>query len=428
MDKDELDIYLELAKEAENDGDYRTADKIDGMIRTAFELNRMPPWFQTFLRRTRNPATIDTAADLVDRGINSRGRRNWFNDMMAGRRMRGNSGVTDPAALTFERSSPLQRGDVIGGDPRSTIKNLFFTRGGSNYEVLNDRFREQIATVMDGSGGLRTVIAGEIARLRALHPTMSNDDLRRLALQEPAVVSAIAAARQPVVRLLETTQAQLRDKINEAMNAIQHDAATRRRLGLTGPFTAADLSDINIGKYIAGHYPKLLGQGSEISGEVFKRFISSGTKNLTTGTFSGGAIDPETFFYKMGGKKLLPSGMMYILPALLGGMVIRPVIDPPRPKPGPDVVPVTKEPTKIKNELEADRKPAGQYRTPEPQLQAYILAKGFKGAFQQGKTTKRELYDMALAEKGEAFANDLIQYALKTFGLGGGIERNAPIG
>jgi hypothetical protein len=170
-----------------------------------------------------------------------------------------------------------------------------------------------------------------------------------------------------------------------------------------------------------------MGPGSEISDEMFMRFFRSGSFNAS-GAFMGGRIDPTYFFTKQGGAKLLPTGLSYIIPAMFAGGAIIKVIDPPGPKPGPDVVPVTREPTKIINELDADRKPKGQYRTPEPQLSAYIIAKGFKGAFIQGKTTKRELYDMALAEKGAAFANDLIQYALKTFGLGGGVERNAPVG
>ena len=35
-------------------------------------------------------------------------------------------------------------------------------------------------------------------------------------------------------------------------------------------------------------------------------------------------------------------------------------------------------------------------------------------AKQPGQTTKKELYNMAIQEKGEAFANDLIQYASPT--------------
>ena len=63
-------------------------------------------------------------------------------------------------------------------------------------------------------------------------------------------------------------------------------------------------------------------------------------------------------------------------------------------------------------------------------MSAYILGKQFKGVFQPGQTTKKELYNMAIQEKGEAFANDLIQYAIEKFGLKGigADERDSPVG
>jgi len=429
MDRDELDIYLELAKEAETSGDYKTADKIDGMIKTsAFEFNSLPPWLRTWLGSTRNPATRARAIELIQEGVHLRGRTNFFNNLgFRGRLRRVRSTPADE--LTHENASKAFRGDVgLFGSAKAKLKNLLFTRGATNYETLTTRFREEVNQIMNGPRGLTALIDAEVTRLRALavNAGRSDDELRQMALTSRSVSGALRRLTTPMAELLKSTQAELRDKINEAINILRSDPRVRAELGLTGPFRVADLTMDNIGRVIAARYPKLLGPNSEISDDMFVRFFRTG--NVGSRGFTGGAIDPRHFYTKQGAQKLLPSGMMFIIPALLGGMVIRPIIDPPGPKPGPDVVPVTKEPTKIINELEADRKPKGQYRTPEPQLSAYIIAKGFKGAFIQGKTTKRELYDMALAEKGEAFANDLIQYALKTFGLGGGVERNAPVG
>ena len=425
MDRDELEIYLELAKEAEAAGDFKTADKIDGMIKTsAFDKNRLPVWAQNFINGARTPAERASRLKEILDGISSRGRSNFLNDLGYARRLRRKRDLrTDQ--LSGEQSSPLMRGDVGGkGSTRSKINNLFFTRGKAFYEPLSQRFKADVDAILPG---MEAAIVAEIARLRAITPTLTDEAARIQALRSPTVSRYIRALRTPMSALLHRTQQELKRKIEEAADLIQNDPVTRRELRLTGAFTTADLTPANIGRVISARYEKFMGPGSEISDEMFMRFYRSGSFN-PSGSFMGGRIDPTYFFTKQGGAKLLPTGLSYIIPAMFAGGAIVKVIDPPGPKPGPDVVPVTREPTKIINELDADRKPKGQYRTPEPQLSAYIIAKGFKGAFIQGKTTKRELYDMALAEKGAAFANDLIQYALKTFGLGGGVERNAPVG
>jgi hypothetical protein len=425
MDRDELEIYLELAKEAEAVGDFKTADKIDGMIKTsAFDKNRLPVWAQNFINGARTPAERASRLREILDGISSRGRSNFLNDLGYARRLRRKRDLrTDQ--LSGEQSSPLMRGDVGGkGSTRSKINNLFFTRGKAFYEPLSQRFKADVDAILPG---MEAAIVAEIARLRTITPSLTDEAARIQALRSPTVSRYIRALRTPMSALLHRTQQELKRKIEEAADLIQNDPVTRRELRLTGAFTTADLTPANIGRVISSRYEKFMGPGSEISDEMFMRFFRSGSFNAS-GAFMGGRIDPTYFFTKQGGAKLLPTGLSYIIPAMFAGGAIVKVIDPPGPKPGPDVVPVTREPTKIINELDADRKPKGQYRTPEPQLSAYIIAKGFKGAFIQGKTTKRELYDMALAEKGAAFANDLIQYALKTFGLGGGVERNAPVG
>ena len=424
MDKDELDIYLELAKEAETAGDYKTADKIDQMIKTsAFDSGSLPPWLRTWLAGTRNRGTADRTIEQIEEATHQKGRSNWFRDLGLQRRIRRDS-RTPLDQLTHENVEKSWRGNAA----KTLIKNLFFTRAKSNYEVLSGRFKEQVDEIMKGAGNVEQLIEAEITRLQRATPTLTRAAAREAAIQSPAIRARLMSFTTPMRELMTGTEDVLRDAVNDAIQHILNDPATRRSLGLSGATgTAADVTAQRVGVFVKARYGKLFGVNSEISDEVFAKFFRTGSLS-STGSFTGGVIDPDTFFYKMGGARLMPSGLSYVIPALIGGMVIRPVIDPPRPKPGPDVVPVNRETTKIKNELEADRKPKGQYRTPEPQLSAYILAKGFKGAFQQGKTTKRELYDMAFAEKGEAFANDLIQYALKTFGLGGGVERNAPIG
>ena len=429
MDRDELEIYLELAKEAEAAGDFKTADKIDGMIKTsAFDKNRLPVWAQNFINGARTPAERASRLKEILDGISSRGRSNFLNDLGYARRLRRKRNLrTDQ--LSGEQTSPAMRAEVGGaGSIRSKINNLFFTRGKAFFEPLSQRFKEEVDAILPG---MEAAIAGEIARLRPLHTGASDDRLRTLALQSPTVSRYIRMLRTPMSNLLHRTEMELKKKIEEAARLITSDAATRRELRLTGPFTAADLSPANIGRVISSRYEKFLGPSSEISDEMFMRFFSSGRFNSSGTAFMGGRIDPTYFFTKQGGAKLLPTGLSYIIPAMFAGGAIVKVIDPPGPKPGPDVVPpVGNNVVKLKNELEADRKRAGQYRTPAIQLSAYILGKQFKGVFQPGQTTKKELYNMAIQEKGEAFANDLIQYAAEKFGLKGigANERDSPVG
>ena len=428
MDRDELEIYLELAKEAEAAGDYKTADKIDGMIKTsAFDKNRLPVWAQNFINGARTPAERASRLREILDGISSRGRSNFLNDLGYARRLRRKRDLrTDQ--LSGEQTSPAMRAEVGGaGSIRSKINNLFFTRGKAFFEPLSQRFKEEVDDILPR---MQAAIDAEVTRLRAVTPGLTDEAYRLQALRSPTVSAFIRSLRTPMSNLLTRTQKELKRKIEEAANLIQHDPVTRRELRLTGPFLAADLTPANIGRVISSRYEKFLGPSSEISDEMFMRFFRSGSFNAS-GAFMGGRIDPEYFFTKQGGAKLLPTGLSYIIPAMFAGGAIVKVIDPPGPKPGPDVVPpVGNNVVKLKNELEADRKRAGQYRTPAIQLSAYILGKQFKGVFQPGQTTKKELYNMAIQEKGEAFANDLIQYAIEKFGLKGigADERDSPVG
>lgn len=429
MDREELDIYLKLAKEAENSGDFKTADKIDSMIRTsAFDKNRLPAWARDFINGARTPAERASRLREILDGIRSRGTTNFINDLGYARRLRRKRGLNTDQ-LSGEQSAPLMQGDVGNiNSIRSKVNNLFFTRGKAFYEPLSQRFKEEVDAILPD---IETRIEAEVTRLRGIpaNAGLSDDALKTLALQSPTVSRYIRMLRTPMSNLLRRTEMELKRKIEEAARLITSDPVTRRELRLTGPFNPSDLSMANIGRVISARYEKFLGPGSEITDEVYKRFFQSGTFN--NGVFQGGRIDPRMFFTKQKGAKLMPTGLSYIIPAMFAGGTIVKIIDPPGPKPGPDVVPPASGNVVFEqNELEADRKRARQYRTPEPQLQAYLLGKNFKGVFHQGQTTKKELYNMALQERGEKFANDLIQYAIKNYGLKGvGLpETDSPVG
>ena len=421
MDRDELEIYLELAKEAEAAGDYKTADKIDGMIKTsAFDKNRLPVWAQNFINGARTPAERASRLREILDGISSRGRSNFLNDLGYARRLRRKRDLrTDQ--LSGEQTAPAMRGEVGGkGSFRSKVNNLFFTRGKAFFEPLSQRFKDDVDDILPR---MQAAIDAEVTRLRGIpaHAGLSDDALKTLALQSPTVSRFIRSLRTPMSNLLHRTQMELKRKIEEAARLITSDPVTRTELGLTGAFNPGDLSMVNIGRVISARYEKFLGPNSEITDEMFKRFWDSGT--LTNGVFRGGRIDPTYFFTKQGGGKLMPTGLSYIIPAMFAGGAIVKVIDPPGPKPGPDVVPVAPTKTKLTNEL-AQRHRAGLYDIPESTLQAYLDLKKTKGQFTSGVTTKRQIYDLAYLEKGEHFANNFIQWLANKGGLLGGTEKS----
>ena len=122
--------------------------------------------------------------------------------------------------MTHENASKAFRGDVgLFGSAKSKLKNLLFTRGATNYETLTTRFREEVNQIMNGPRGLTALIDAEVTRLRGLpvNAGRTDDELRQMALTSRSVSGALRRLTTPMAELLKSTQAELRDKINEAI-------------------------------------------------------------------------------------------------------------------------------------------------------------------------------------------------------------------
>ena len=431
MDRDELDIYLELANEAETAGDYRTADKIDGMIREA-QFGIM----ERLRRRLRNTKLPNERREL-ERQI----RQTTNGPSFVDRFMRRQPSFTDAQATIdakqnisggFEKKN-LNMDKSLLGRLRNAFQSVY-----SQEMKLRDQFpRAFEAWEADIQRQVQTQIADEIAKR-----TQHNDALAawraanrgKGATAANGWVSPVPAygSKNNTFNLSPTTveeyltRKSMLSKIDDPNNPLvtlrdAHLDTIQRAIGLAraaGHSTERDiLAFIASDRQLRG----FLYDNSSITDGMVKEVIR--TNSLPMSEFCNN--------YKAFKKRMSPGAAWLIGAAVAGGVT---TILRPKGEDKVVYVPVPGKPEalKIDNELEADRRKARQFDTPIADLEAYLNFKKSKGVYTQGKTTKKELYNMALQEKGGHFANNLIQYVLQKYGLytpaGGGAEPDAAIG
>jgi hypothetical protein len=425
MDRDELDIYLELAKEAETSGDYRTADKIDGMIREAqFGL------MERLRRRLRNTKLPSERREL-ERQI----RQTTNGPSFVDRFMRRQPSFTDAKTMAdagqnisggFEKKN-LNMDKSLLGRLRNAFQSVY-----SQEMKLRDQFPRAFeawhADILRQKG---EQIADEIAKRqqhndalsawRAANPgkgaTAANGWVSPVpafgsrnntySLSPSTVESAI------VLRYIDDPGNPLVTLRDAHVDTISRAISLANAAGHTAPNDV--LAFIASDRQTRG----FLYDNSSITDGMIKEVISSGTLSMREFCNNYKAF-----------KKRMPPATSAILGAIGGGTLVS--VLPGREKIVPVPVPAKQEALKIDNELEADRRKARQFDTPIADLEAYLNFKKSKGVYTQGKTTKKELYNMAIQEKGGHFANNLIQYVLQKYGLytpaGGGAEPDATIG
>lgn len=431
MDRDELDIYLELAKEAETSGDYRTADKIDGMIREAqYGLT------ERLRRRLRNTKLPNERREL-ERQI----RQTTNGPSFVDRFMRRQPSFTDAQATIdakqnisggFEEKN-LNMDKSLLGRLRNAFQSVY-----SQEIQLRDQFPQAFeAWDADIRRQVETQITDEIAKR-----TQHNDALAAWRTANPgkpatakngwvSPVPAYGSYNKPYELTPTTVEDYLTikkmlSKIDDPNNPLvtlrdAHLDTIQRAIGLAraaGHSTERDiLAFIASDRQLRG----FLYDNSSITDGMVKEVIR--TNSLPMSKFCNN--------YKAFKKRMSP-GAASLIGAIVGGGIT--TIFKPKGEDKVVYVPVPGKPEalKIDNELEADRRKLRQFDTPIADLEAYLNFKKTKGVYTQGKTTKKELYNMAIQEKGGHFANNLIQYVLQKYGLytpaGGGAEPDAKIG
>jgi tryptophan 2,3-dioxygenase len=437
MDRDELDIYLELAKEAETSGDYKTADKIDGMMREAESTSE---WFRRRLRNTKLP----NERRELERQI----RQTTNGPSFVDRFMRRQPSFTDAQATIdanqnisggFEEKN-LNMDKSLLGRLRNAFQSVY-----SQEMKLRDQFPQAFeAWEADIRRQVETQITDEIAKrtqhndaLAAWRADPANRDSKGRAKPATAIngwVSPVPAygSYNKSYELTPTTVEdyltikKMLSKIDDPNNPLvtlrdAHLDTIQRAIGLAraaGHSTERDiLAFIASDRQLRG----FLYDNSSITDGMVKEVIR--TNSLPMFKFCNN--------YKAFKKRMSP-GAAWLIGAIVGGGIT--TIFKPKGEDKVVYVPVPGKPEalKIDNELEADRRKLRQFDTPIADLEAYLNFKKTKGVYTQGKTTKKELYNMAIQEKGGHFANNLIQYVLQKYGLytpaGGGAEPDAKIG
>jgi predicted small metal-binding protein len=414
MDRDELDIYLELAQEAELAGDYRTADKIDGMIKEA----QNPA--QTLWRRTqerirgvgneaararRQTVDINRGPNFVDR---ARKAPYTYNDALD--------------VLERDGKLPGQNANVLRSNARlidrviNALQPTF-----SNVMTKAKEFPELYNAWQSlNESKIKNLVDAEIARRTTANAGKSPRDPGYLSVNRTNVTRDLRStgAFENLVGNLENQLVAMRDNHAELIRNAIDEVERTYGLDRTKP------GDINKIKARIASEPKLKGM-------LYDNAFT--TEGMIDQVIATGDIPIKRYLTDFGPIK---RRMSPAVAALLFGGGVGGITTILRPK-GEDkvvYVPVPGKPEalKIDNELEADRRKARQFDTPIADLEAYLNRKKAKGVYTQGKTTKKELYNMAIQEKGAHFANNLIQYVLQKYGLftpaGGGAEPDATIG
>lgn len=373
MEKDELKTFLKLASELDVDGDARTADEIDRMIKEALNL-----------RQLLDPS--ERAIKQVERG----GRQTRFLKRQRERaadeiiRLRGTKGLSGGGAAQVGR----------GG--------LFETLKASLGPIIKQH-QTIIQQFPDAVRDATTLQNAQIQALKAANPAYSGKSITDL-YKDPNFVRDLQdamrqnAADNYVVRLHKSTFNTIDKIIAEARTTLGSSATEEEVL-----------------KYAYVNYNKALGADSPIPASYF------------TARYKGENIPLKDFWTTFGTFRKVPRAPLVAL-GLAAGIPIGYLLNQSGKDDKPTDMPTPKSDFELKLENEKrQRSRAGQYDIPETTLDAYLIAKTTKGVFARGKTTKVELYDMALAEKGEHFANNLIQYVGKTMGFGPGDERTSVI-
>lgn len=414
MDRDELDIYLELAQEAELAGDFRTADKIDSMIREA----QNP--IQTLFRRTqerlrnvgneaararRQTVDINRGPNFVDR---ARKAPYTYNDALD--------------VLERDGKLPGQNANVLRSNARlidrviNALQPTF-----SNVMTKAKEFPELYNAWQSlNESKIKNLVDAEITRRTTANAGKNPRDPGYLSVNRTNVTRDLRStgAFENLVGNLENQLVAMRDNHAELIRNAIDEVERTYGLDRTKP------GDINKIKARIASEPKLKGM-------LYDNAFT--TEGMIDQVIATGDIPIKRYLTDFGPIK---RRMSPAVAALLFGGGVGGITTILRPK-GEDkvvYVPVPGKPEalKIDNELEADRRKLRQFDTPIADLEAYLNRKKAKGVYTQGKTTKKELYNMAIQEKGAHFANNLIQYVLQKYGLftpaGGGAEPDATIG
>lgn len=375
MDQEEIKFLLDLANEADIQKDYKTADTIEKMVREA------APRTQSLLNRIVNP-------------INKRLKRL--------QKVRATPELSEAEALiTLQNRKKLPGQEMrvrsIGEGWTAWFKSTFQQVEAASKTFPKDfeKYKTQVEKEIENA----------LAEWKAANPSASVAELKLKTKELTETIGRKAASNSenPVVRLYRAQK----QTVRMAVDTIRKEAGKAGSKLTTDEIMAKMASD--------RRFSGILSRNSDYTQSFVKGVIEGTPPTIKEWAVSFGPI-----------KRLMGPGTAGLIGAGVGALLVGgawAINEAFEPKPSP--VPTPEKAVVDYTEMGQERTLAGQYDTPETELQAYLDRKQKVGAYKPGVTTKRELYDMALIDKGgwnnkaaKHFANNLIAYVGKNKGFG----------
>ena len=377
MKENQLEKYIKLAMEADRDGDYKSADKIDNFIKEA----QNP--FQTGWRNLVNK--------LRGVGDESARARRQVRDLRRGPntvdRMRSQPSYDEALEL-------LEDGKNISGhNPMKLRSNATLTDRIIN--ALQPAYR-QVQTKQKEFPELykkwEAIYDAKKAELKKKH-RLSDDEIDDWLDDNPG-------ERENLVSPLESQLVRMRDAHAELIeNAIDQVCSAYQI-----PKNMENLNRIKA----------RIASDRQLRGMLYDNSFT--TDSMIEQVLQNSTIPMRSYLNNMGPWKASMSpavaGLLLFGAGVGVGSLGKGKSQPQAPK-GLAASPFVGV---LTNELLANRKRANLFDTPIETMEKYIKRKKDNGSIKPG-ITKKELYNMALIDLGEHVANNLIQYVMDKYGF-----------
>jgi hypothetical protein len=376
MKETQLHQYIKLAKEADLDGDYKSADKIDDFIKEA--QNPLQTGWRNLVNKLRGVGDESARA------------RRQIRDLRKGPntvdRMRSQPSYDEALEL-------LEDGKNISGhNPMVLRSNATLTDRIIN--ALQPTYR-QVQTKQKEFPELyekwKAIYDAKIAELKknGLSDDQIDDWLDNNPRERENLVSPLESQ---LVRMRDAHAALIENAIDQVCSAYQI------------PRNMENLNQIKA----------RIASDRQLRGMLYDNSFT--TDSMIEQVLQNSTIPMRSYLNNMGPWKRSMSpavtGLLFLGAGAVGGAALKGQSQPQAPK-GLAASPFVGV---LTNELLADRKKAKLFDTPIETMEKYIKRKKDNGSIKPG-ITKKELYNMALIDLGEHVANNLIQYVMDKYGF-----------
>ena len=377
MKENQLEKYIKLAMEADRDGDYKSADKIDNLFKEAS--NPLQTNWRRFVNKLRGFGDETTRA------------KRQVQDLR-----RGPDTIDQMRKQpTYDEALELLKGDknISGHNPMKLRSNNRIIDRIIN--ALQPAYRQVLTKQKEFPKLYAKWKATYDAKVTELKQTHGFDDD-----QVDEWLKNNPKEREQLVSPLESELVQMRNAhvffIDSAIDQVCKDYGITRSIDNIKQIKARIASE----KSLRG----MLYDNSYTTDSMIEEVLRSKT------------IPMDDYLHNMGPWKASMSPAVAGLLLFGAGVGVGSVGKGKSQDEAPKGLAASPIVGVLTNELIADRKKAKLFDTPIETMEKYLTRKKNNGSITSG-ITKKELYNMALIDLGEHVANNLIQYVMKTYGF-----------